>query len=310
MIISASRRTDIPAFFSDWFFNRINEGFAYIRNPYFATQVYKVPLTSDKVDGIVFWTKNPAPMLSKIDKLKNINIPYYFQHTLTSYDKDIEPSLPSKNKILIPNFKKLSKEIGKERIIWRYDPILLTDRYTIDYHKKYFEVMCKHLAPYTENCVISFLDMYGKIKNNAEKLGIFTLTSEEKINILKTFTEIATSYGIYIETCAEELSFLPGNMNIRRSKCIDDERFSRIGGIPLKIKKDNSQRKECGCVKSTDIGEYDSCLHDCVYCYANKTKDIVQNNFNKHNPNSPLLIGNIRPDDVIKDIKAESYRNE
>ena len=163
MIISASRRTDIPTYYSEWFFNRIEEGYALVRNPMNAHQISKISLRPDVVDGIVFWTKNPTPMMTKLDRLKDYT--YYFQFTLNAYGQDVEASIPSKNNVIIPAFQKLSDMIGPEKVIWRYDPIFLNETYTFEYHIHYFEELAKRLSPYTKKCTISFLDFY----RNTEK---------------------------------------------------------------------------------------------------------------------------------------------
>ena len=156
MIISASRRTDIPTYYSEWFFNRLHEGYVLVRNPMNIHQVSKITLNPDVVDGIVFWTKNPTPMLDKLDQLNDYT--YYFQFTLNAYGRDVETGVPSKNNVIIPAFQKLSDKIGPERVIWRYDPIFISKIYTIDYHLHYFEQLAKRLSPYTKKCTISFLD--------------------------------------------------------------------------------------------------------------------------------------------------------
>jgi hypothetical protein len=161
MIISCSRRTDVPAFYSDWFFNRLSEGYVLVLNPMNARQVRNVSLALPDVDCIVFWTKNPAPMLDRLHLLKDY--PKYFQFTLTPYDRDVEPNLPPKSE-LIDTLLRLSDKIGKKRIIWRYDPVLLTDKISIDYHVDHFGDLAKRLSGYTERCVISFIDMYRHIQ--------------------------------------------------------------------------------------------------------------------------------------------------
>ena len=158
MIISASRRTDIPTYYSEWFLNRIKDGFVYVRNPMNVHQISKISLSPDVVDGIVFWTKNPVPMLDKLYNLQDYA--YYFQFTVNSYGKDIEANIPSKNDIIVPAFRELSRIIGAEKVIWRYDPIMLTSKYTIDYHVNYFNELAKRLSGYTHKCVISFVDFY------------------------------------------------------------------------------------------------------------------------------------------------------
>ncbi len=167
MIISASRRTDIPAYYSDWFFNRIKEQYVLARNPRNFRRISRVPLSPNVVDGIVFWTKNPAPMLAKLDKLKDYT--FYFQFTLTPYGRDMEPGIGSKQDSIIPSFQRLADTIGPERVIWRYDPVLLSDVYTEKYHLKHFEKLAGRLSGYTRRCTISFLDMYRNTKRNAAR---------------------------------------------------------------------------------------------------------------------------------------------
>jgi len=304
MIISASRRTDIPAYYSEWFFNCIKEGYALVRNPMNLQQISKVNLSSDVVDAIVFWTKNPTPMLDRLDGLKDYK--YYFQFTLNSYGKDIEPNVPSKNEVIIPSFINLSKKIGKEKVIWRYDPILLNKKYTMDYHVKYFELLASKLSKYTEKCTISFIDYYKKIDKNIKLLNIVIPTLDQQIELIQRFSQIAKNYGIIIDTCAENSNF--DKYNVKYAHCIDKDRIEKICGYSLKLNKDKNQREACGCVESIDIGMYNTCRHECIYCYANYSKNIVNNNYNIYNPLSPLLCGKITESDVIKEREVKSNR--
>lgn len=304
MIISASRRTDIPAYYSEWFFNCIKEGYAFVRNPMNLQQISKVNLSSDVVDAIVFWTKNPTPMLDRLDELKDYK--YYFQFTLNSYGKDIEPNVPSKNEVIIPSFINLSKKIGKEKVIWRYDPILLNKKYTMDYHVKYFELLASKLSKYTEKCTISFIDYYKKIDKNIKLLNIVIPTLDQQIELIQRFSQIAKNYGIIIDTCAENSNF--DKYNVKHAHCIDKDRIKKICGYSLKLNKDKNQREACGCVESIDIGMYNTCRHECIYCYANYSKNIVNNNYNIYNPLSPLLCGKITDSDVIKEREVKSNR--
>lgn len=302
MIISASRRTDIPAYYSKWFENRINEGFLLVRNPMNIHQISKISLSPDVVDGIVFWTKNPIPMIDHLEVYKAY--PFYFQFTLTAYGKDVEKGLPSKKEKLIPAFCELSKRIGREKVIWRYDPIFINDIYTVDYHKKYFKVLAAKIGRYTEKCTISFLDLYRNTERNIKPLGIRIPTKEEELELMKSFVESANEYGFYIDTCAEEVDL--SSLGIRHACCIDKERFERIGKCKLDVKKDSNQREICGCIASIDIGTYNTCKNGCVYCYANYSKNTVENQTSYHNPCSPLLFGEVKEDDVIKERKMES----
>ena len=255
MIISASRRTDIPSYYSEWLINRLTEKYVLVRNPMNIHQVSKIDLSPDVVDAIVFWTKNPTPMLPYLEQIKDYT--YYFQFTLSAYGPDVERNLPSKNKIIIPTFQKLSKEIGKEKVIWRYDPIFFNGQYSMEYHCKYFEVLASKLADYTEKCTVSFMDLYRNTERNVKTLNIVKDTYEMQVELLQRFVEIAKEHGLYIDTCAEIGDF--HNIGVEHAHCIDRERIERIGEFKLSVDKDTNQRAECGCVASIDIGAYNTC---------------------------------------------------
>lgn len=303
MIISASRRTDIPSYYSEWFFNRLNEGYVFVRNPMNAHQISKISLLPDVVDGIVFWTKNPTPMLNKLDRLEKYH--YYFQFTLTAYGPDVEKNIPSKNKIILPAFRRLSKEIGKEKVVWRYDPIFFNEIYTIDYHCKYFEMLASKLAQYTEKCTISFIDLYSNTKRNMKSLNMQMITLEQQTELAERFVEIANRYNLYIDTCAENYDFR--KLGVFPAHCIDKERFEKIGKYKLGIGKDTYQRDACGCIESIDIGAYHTCKNGCLYCYANYSSACVNQNFAQHNSESRLFFGESQEEDIIKERTMKSY---
>jgi len=301
MIISASRRTDIPAYYSDWLLNKIKERYVYVRNPMNNHQVSKINLDPEVVDCIVFWSKNPKPMIDKLSSLSNYA--YYFQFTLNPYDNDIETNLPPKVEI-IETFKKLSDLIGSQRIIWRYDPVLLNARYTINYHiDKFMEIACQ-LKGYTEKAIFSFIDFYKKINENIKANCIIDITSEEKYLIAENFSKIANENNLLIDTCAEDIDL--SQYNIEYARCIDDRLITKIIGNNRSVEKDKNQRLECGCAISIDIGEYNSCSNGCIYCYANYSYNLVKNNCIKHNILSPLLIGDIDSSDIINERKVKS----
>ncbi len=304
MIISASRRTDIPTYYSEWFVNRIKAGYVYVRNPVNACQISKISLSPEVVDGIVFWTKNPVPMLDKLGALSDYI--YYFQFTLNSYGTDVEKHIPSKNKAIIPAFQKLSTLIGPDRVIWRYDPIFLSKKYTTDYHIRYYEKLAKRLAPYTRKCVISFLDLYSDTQKNMGALSPSKFTLEQQELLAKAIAEIAHSYGLRVETCAEKIDLQ--KYGISHAKCIDGELFERLTKSPLDIKKDKNQRQECGCAESLDIGAYNTCRNGCRYCYANHSEKAICANKDRHDSNSPLLIGEVDAEDRITEREMFSYR--
>ena len=257
MIISASRRTDIPAFYSEWLVNRIKEKYVLVRSLVKKSQVRRIDLSPDVVDGIVFWTKNPAPMLKHLSALEKYN--YYFQITLTAYDRDVEPNLPSKNNVILPAIRDLAKAIGRERVVWRYDPIFFNDRYTMEYHCKYFRILAAKLSGCTEKCTVSFLNWYEKIEENMEPLNAQKETLEKQCVLMQKLAEIAKEYGLYIDTCAEKVNWQ--DIGIPPASCIDKSRLERIGKCELNLSKDLYQRPECGCVSSIDIGAYDCCGH-------------------------------------------------
>lgn len=304
MIISASRRTDIPTYYSDWFFNRIKERYVYVRNPMNIHQVSEIPLSPEVIDGFVFWTKNPIPMINRLNELGDYK--YYFQFTVNSYGKDIEANIPNKNDVIIPAFKRLADLIGPERVIWRYDPILLTQQYNIEHHAKYFEEIAKRLSGYTHKCVISFVDLYRNTQANTKDFGLLPLGPNEMIEIAKKLVEIASKHNLIVESCAEKINL--EQFGIAHGHCIDCNLFESLLGYKLNVDKDKNQREECGCVASIDIGMYNTCKNGCKYCYANYSSKTVMKNIGLHNPHSPLISGELLPDDVVKHREVKSCR--
>lgn len=305
MILSASRRTDIPNYYSEWFINRVREGFLYVRNPMNARQVSRIDLSPEAVDCIVFWTKNPAQMIDKLGYLSDYT--YYFQFTLTGYGKDIEPHLPDKREELISTFRKLSEKTGKEKVIWRYDPILINKKYTAEYHLKAFEEIAGKLSGYTEKVIISFVDLYAKIQRNMRQLDIRQMTNEEIVSLAEKMAQIASRCNLIIETCAEKINL--EQAGIRHGSCIDKKLIERLSGCKLRGEKDRNQRQECGCLESVDIGAYDTCLNGCKYCYANYNDDRVKEMVKLYDEKSPLLCGYITADDRITDRKVRSLKD-
>ena len=295
MIISASRRTDIPAYYSDWFMNRIKEGYLYVRNPMNYHQVSEITLSRDVVDCIVFWTKNPTPMLDKLDELKDY--PFYFQFTLTGYGKDVEAHLPDKKKVLIPAFQELASKIGPERVILRYDPIIFNERYTPEYHLQAVSQITESLKGYTNKCVISFVDVYRKNQKNLEMLNYTEMSVENLTDFCKELATIANGNGMQVATCSEFIDLEAAG--IEHNACIDRRLVERIIGAPLKVARDKNQRNECQCVESIDIGLYNTCKNGCKYCYANFSESMLRENMKKYDVNSPLLCGIIDEQDKI-----------
>jgi len=300
MIINTGARTDIPAFFSTWFLNRIKEGFVYVRNPYYKEQVTRYKLTPDVVDCLIFCTKNPRPILSRIHELDAF-ASYWFL-TITPYGREIEPNAPPVDQV-IHDFQILSKELGCHRVCWRYDPIFINERYTVDCHMEEFSEMAKNLSGYTDECVISFIDLYEKTKRNFP--GIREVSTEEQIQIAQRFSEIGKQFGITVKTCAEA-----GNLcqyGIQPSGCITQAVMENAIGVNLKNIRRKPNRSNCGCIPNRDIGAYNTCPHGCKYCYANYNQETVKRNVRMHDPKSPLLIGRPGKGDIIHDALQESY---
>lgn len=304
MILSASRRTDIPNYYSEWLARRFRAGFLCVRNPMNFRQVSRIALNPNVIDCIVFWTKNPAPMLPYLDEYRRYM--YYFQFTLTGYGKDIEPGLPDKRRILIPAFCELADRIGRDRVIWRYDPIFLSDHYTLDYHVKAFTRIAEALAGRTRRVVISFLDDYEKTKRNMKGINIQGLTKEKMRRLAHSFAVIAGRYGMEIQTCAEKIDL--SEYGITHGACIDREYIEHLLGCRLRAGKDHGQRPECRCMESVEIGSYHTCRNGCRYCYANFSDGRVQARIRDFDVDSPILCGKMEPEDRITERKMKTLR--
>ena len=261
MIISVSRRTDIPAFYSQWFLNRIKERYALVPNPYNPKILSKINLDPAVIDCIVFWTKNPNPMLGKLNKLKDYK--YYFQFTLNPYGKEIENHLPSIQK-RIEIFKKLSDKIGKEKVVWRYDPLLTNKKYNTSFHKDIFAKIAHELKDHTERCMLGFIDHYYHIRGEISKLDINPLTKEEIEEMTISFKQTMDQYPIIeFDTCTTKVDLT--HLGIPSGLCVDKKLIEKITGYPISAKKDKNQRHICNCIESIDIGTYESCLNGCIY---------------------------------------------
>lgn len=305
MILSVSRRTDIPSYYSEWFLNRIKEGYLYVRNPMNPHQVSKIIISPEVVDCIVFWTKNPEPMLGRLEELKDYN--YYFQFTLTGYGQDIERNIPHKKERMLPVFQELSRKIGKERVIWRYDPILFSEKYSVEYHIKAFTQMAEALKGYTDKCVISFVDVYAKNKKVMRALRIQEKSEAELKEFARSLRKISYENNMVIASCAETIDLT--DCGIVHNSCIDRELIEKIIGCKLKVPKDKNQRSVCGCVESIEVGTYDTCRNGCVYCYANNSQAAIDKNCQSYDVNSPILCGRITKEDKITERKVASLKD-
>ncbi len=306
MIINTGNRTDIPAFYSRWFMNRIRAGYIMVRNPYAPQNITKYPLVPDVIDILCFGTKNPEPMLKHLSELTAYH--QFWSVTITPYDKDIEPHVPDKTNVM-DSFCKLSSVVDIKSVSWRYDPVFLNEKYDIDFHIRSFSNMCAKLESSIDNCVVSFIDLYEKTKRNFR--GIREVSHNEQEFLIEKFVEIAAKHGIKIITCCEDPKL--GALGADVSGCMNKSILERACGFSLDIPQSSLSRlmtrEGCNCLIGNDIGAYNTCGHGCLYCYANYDSKTVAANIKKHNPESPLLIGRPGPEDIIRDARIEVYRD-
>lgn len=261
-IISCSYKDDTPAFFSEEFFRNYSRGFAMINTKHGPKAVSLKPAD---VACIVFWTKNPSDHF--LQNMKTLRVPFYIQWTISGYEKDLEPKVPDKEEI-VARFKQAVRTIGPNRVWWRYDPILISDKYTVEYHKKKFMELTEALTGYTTHCVISFLDEYGKIQNEIKAGAMRAPAITEIKDMAAHFSRMAAAAGITVQTCSEGQYDLSG-YDIMEAPCVDAKFIEEEFGLRLdpSIKAPSSFRR-CKCAVNTDIGTYHRCRHDCKYCYA------------------------------------------
>lgn len=296
MIVSASRRTDIPAFYTDWFMNRIRAGYCAVPNPFNRKQVTCVSLKPEDVDVIVFWTRNPKPLLPHLNELRERGFGYYVQYTLMNNPVEIDPHAPSLEASLA-TFQELAERTSPDHVIWRYDPIVFSPTTSSLFHENAYRQIAAALHGYTRRSVISIVDMYRKTQSRLKALANQGLEIADAATqpvagfekLMRTLVSIADEYEMKIVSCAEEIDLQP--YGICPGKCIDDDYIQRVLHYDVTHQKDKSQRPACGCVASRDIGMYDSCLYGCQYCYATSSFTRAKHNHEQHNPDSPSLLG-------------------
>jgi len=293
MIISASRRTDIPAFYSRWLMNRIRAGWCLVPNPVSHKRLSQVSLRPEDVDAIVFWSKDPSPLLPYLDEIDSRGFRYYFQFTLNDYPRILEPNLPTVEKRLA-TFRRLSQHIGSRRVVWRYDPIIISDITPPAYHLNRFSRLARALNGITHRVMVSFVCLYRKTERRLsilEAQGNFKLDRniicEANLELLKGLASIAHRNGIRMFTCAASPEV--STAGIPPGKCIDDELIRELWALDISYHKDPSQRQHCLCTLSKDIGVMDTCLHGCIYCYSTRDLALAKRRFREHKPDSPAL---------------------
>ena len=293
MILNTGGRTDTVQYYTEWLLNRFSEGYVLSRNPLFPNKVTRYKLTPENVDCVVFCSKNYKPILPRLHEITD-HFNTYFHYTITAYEKDIEPGVPAIEESM-ETLIELSKQVGRQRIAWRYDPVLLTKKYTIQRHLETFERMAKVLFSYVDRCIFSFVEMYKKLESNMPEL--IPLSEEDKDALAQGLGAIAKQYGISIQTCGTNGDFT--KYGIHASGCMTLDVLGAANGIVFKNLKHKGMRQGCHCIESRDIGAYDTCLNGCKYCYANKKPQKARENYRLHDPASPLLLGLVKPEDTI-----------
>lgn len=301
MILNTGARTDTVQYYSEWLLNRFKEGFVLTRNPLFPDKVTRYELTPDKIDLVLFCSKNYAPILPRLREITD-KYPVYFYYTITPYGKDIEPGVPSVLES-IETLKRLSAIVGRNRVAWRYDPVLLTSKYTIELHAKAFAYMAEKLAPYIDRCIFSFVELYKKLTINMPEL--IPMTESDKRKIADFLGKTAKHYGIRIQTCGTNGNY--SEFGIHSSGCAVLSELGKANHCEFKDIKHKGMREGCHCIENRDIGAYDTCPNGCKYCYANKNPQAAMLNYQKHNPQSPLLLGEVKDTDTIIQGVQRSY---
>lgn len=293
MIVSASRRTDIPAYYGEWLIRRVRAGFCEVANPFNPAHVRRVDLSPEAVDCFVFWTRHPKTLLPRLGELDRRGYHFYFTYTVLDYPRSFEPQLPARS-TRVRMFKHISERFGPQRVVWRYDPILFTTVTDPDFHLRAFESLAGELAPYTDSVVVSIYDHYRKLAPRMRALarqGAPRSFFEDDVDALRAFMhrlrEIASAFDLRMHSCAEDHD-LEGT-GIEEGACIDPARIGAITGRAVDSARDSGQRRLCNCVSSVDIGAYDTCPAGCVYCYATGREERVSERRRSHDPDSPRL---------------------
>lgn len=306
MILNTGNRTDIPAFFSEWFFNRIKAGYVDVKNPYSNNAYWRYDINPSVVDVIVFCSKNPRPMLSKTAEMQHLLSTYktFWYMSITPYGLDIEPNVPDIN-TSVQTFIQLANTVGKNAVGWRYDPILFGNGWDINWHLKAFEDIAKCLNGYTDKVVISFVDMYQKINKNAP----FVIRPDDATQevLVQEFVKIANRYRMQLYVCHDTNPKF-ATFGANASGCATIDVINTATGLNLKNKNKTKAREGCSCVLNSDIGQYNTCLHRCAYCYANYDHDVAIDNYRQHDVNSSCLVGHVQPTDAIQHIKQVSWK--
>ena len=301
MILNTGGRTDTVQYFSEWLLNRFKEGYALSRNPLFPNKVSRVSLVPSKVDCVLFCSKNYEPILPRLHEITD-RFNTYFYYTITAYGKDIEPGVPSIDQS-IDTLYRLEKIVGRERLAWRYDPVLLTKKYTVQKHLITFEHMASRLSGHVDRCIFSFVEIYKKLQFNMPEL--IPLTDEDIEQLASGMGKSADRHKIHLQICGSFTDF--SRYGIAPSGCATLDILGGANGIQFKNLKHTGMRRGCHCIKMNDIGAYDTCPNGCRYCYANQNPELAKENYRKHDPKSPLLFGSLNKDDIVTIANQRSF---
>jgi len=290
MIISASYKTDIPAFYGEWFEKRLKAGYCKVANPYNRRQINRISLLPEGVDGFVFWTKNLGPFMKRLEDVRQFGRPFEVQYTITAYPHELESAVVDKERA-IQHMKALAENYGPKVAVWRYDPILFTSLTPTDFHRQNFEELAQALEGTCDEVVISFAQIYKKTQRNLDQAASefgFTWedpTDDAKLDLAADLVKMAKAHGMQLSICSQRRYLVPG---AKMARCIDARRLSEIGGRPIRAKI-KGKRPDCRCYASIDIGEYDTCPHGCVYCYAVRNRDLALRRYKQHDLESEFL---------------------
>ena len=301
MIINTGGRTDTVQYYTEWLLNRFDEGYVLSRNPMFMNKVTRYELDPKVVDCVVFCSKNYRPILKDLHRITDRFNTYFF-YTITAYGKDVEPGVPSIDES-IETLKELSSMVGEQRVAWRYDPVLLTEKYTFERHLDTFSDMASRIAPYVSRCIFSFVEMYSKLQFNMPE--IIPLRDEQKQMLAQGLGAIAEDNDLILQTCGTDADY--SRFGIHHSGCMTLETIGEANGVRFRELKHNGMRKGCHCIESRDIGWYDTCPNGCRYCYANSNPKVAFDNYKDHDPRSPLLLGNLKDTDIVQQGNQNSF---
>ncbi len=310
MIISASYKTDIPTFYGEWFMNRLRAGYCKMVNPWNRKQISRVSLELADVDGIVFWTKNIAPFLPHLKEVHDLGYRFVVQHTINNYPRALEFSVVNANRS-VQHLREVAELYGPRTCVWRYDTIVMSSLTPAEFHRENFSRLCADLTGVTDEVVVSFAHLYQKTLRNmnwaSEEFGFswHDPGPDEKRDLLTELVPIAKAHGMQLTVCSQPDYVVPGTGEAR---CIDAQRLEEVSGRPIRAAL-RGARKECGCFASRDIGDYDTCPHGCVYCYAVQNRKLAQRRYREHDPESEFLypLADVPADDPRPDPQRKLF---